>query len=181
MSNNKMKKKDKIEHYVNNKDFYDAMVNYKKRWIDAREVYYSKYGSYPKNTDDWEGRPVIPKYIGECLLKIATHLSYLPKFANYSSREDMIMDAVENSILYLYNFDPDYVNPKTGKKKNPFAYFTQISYFAFLRRINRENRQKEIADKILEKTLYDEVFYVDDELNSFEFNSIKDLVYSKYN
>lgn len=175
-----MKKKQKVEHYVNNKDFYEAMVDYKKSWDDAKDSYYNKYGKYPKNTEDWEGRPQIPKYIGECLLKIATHLSYLPKFANYSSREDMIMDAVENSILYLYNFDPYYVNPKTGKKQNPFAYFTQISYFAFLRRINRENRQKEIADKILEKTLYDEVFTVDDDMNSSEYNSIKDYVYSKY-
>lgn len=169
-----MKKKNKIEHYVDNKEFYLAMVEYKRKWEEAKEAFYIKYGAYPKNTDDWEGRPKIPKYIGECLLKIATHLSYLPKFANYSSREDMIMDAVENAILYLYNFDPDYVNPKTGKKKNPFAYFTQISYFAFLRRIEKENRQVEIADKILEKTLYDEVFSVDDTHNSSEYNSIKD-------
>ena len=91
------------------------------------------------------------------------------------------MDAVENSILYLYNFDPDYVNPKTGKKKNPFAYFTQICYYAFLRRIGKEKKQVEIADKILEKTLYDKVFYVDDDENSFEYHSIKENVYSKYN
>lgn len=174
-----MKKKDKIEHYVCNKKFYDAMVDYKRLWLEARERFYAKYGNYPKNTEDWEGRPQIPRYIGECLLKIATHLSYLPKFANYSSREDMIMDAVENSILYLYNFDPDYVSPKTGKKRNPFAYFTQISYYAFLRRIVRENKQKEIADKILEKTLYDEVFFVDDDYNSSEYNSIKDSLHSR--
>ena len=87
---------------------------------------------------------------------------------------------MHKTILYLYNFDPDYVNPKTGKKKNPFAYFTQISYFAFLRRINRENRQKEIADKILERTLYDEVFFVDDdESYSSEYNSIKENLQSK--
>jgi hypothetical protein len=175
-----MKKKNKPEYYVDNRDFYDAMVLYKNDWINARETYFEKYGLYPKNTDDWEGRPKVPKYIGECLLKIATHLSYLPKFANYTSREDMIMDAVENSILYLYNFDPNYVNPKTGKKMNPFAYFTQISYYAFLRRINRENRQKEIADKILERTLFDEVFTADCSSNSSEYNSIKDTIYQKY-
>lgn len=175
-----MKKKNKLEHYVNNKDFYDAMVGYKRQWNEAKETFYQKYGAYPKNTDEWEGRPTVPRYIGECLLKIATHLSYLPKFANYSSREDMIMDAVENSIIYLYNFDPDYVNPKTGKKKNPFAYFTQICYFAFLRRIGKEKKQVEIADKILEKTLYDEVFYVDSDDNSSEYNSIKETVYSRY-
>jgi len=175
-----MKKKERTEHYVDNKEFYEAMVSYKRRWNQARDIFFEKYGVYPKNTSDWEGRPRIPKYIGECLLKIATHLSYLPKFANYSSREDMIMDAVENSILYLYNFDPEFISPKTGKKKNPFAYFTQITYYAFLRRIGKENRQKEIADKILEKTLYDEVFFVDDDMNSSEYNSIKDSIYSKY-
>jgi hypothetical protein len=176
-----MKRRDKTEHYVDNKEFYNAMVSYKNKWNEARSRYYNKYGNYPKNTDDWEGRPRIPKYIGECLLKIATHLSYLPKFANYTSREDMIMDAVENSILYLYNFDPDYINPKTGKKKNPFAYFTQITYFAFLRRIGKENRQKEIADKILEKAMYDEVFHVDEEVHNSDYNSIKDSIYSRYN
>jgi hypothetical protein len=176
-----MKKREKTEHYVDNNKFYNAMVVYKNSWVEAREKFYDKYGIYPKNTDDWEGRPKVPRYIGECLLKIATHLSYLPKFANYSSREDMIMDAVENSILYLYNFDPNYVSPKTGKKMNPFAYFTQISYYAFIRRIGRENRQKEIADKILERTLFDEVFSADLNFDSSEYNSIKDSVYSRYN
>jgi hypothetical protein len=174
-----MKRKEKNEHYVDNKKFYDAMVIYKSKWVDARERYFEKYGDYPKNTDDWEGRPSVPRYIGECLLKIATHLSYLPKFANYSSREDMVMDAVENSILYLYNFDPNYVSPKTGKKMNPFAYFTQISYYAFLRRIGRENKQKEIADKILEQTSFDEVFSADEYYDSCEYNSIKDSLQSK--
>ena len=175
-----MKKKEKNEHYVDNKEFYNAMVIYKKSWLNARELFYEKYGVYPKNSEDWEFRPKVPRYIGECLLKIATHLSYLPKFANYTSREDMIMDAVENSILYLYNFDPDYVSPKTGKKMNPFAYFTQISYYAFIRRIGRENRQKEIADKILERSLFDEVFTADAHFDSSEYNSIKDSVYSRY-
>lgn len=175
-----MNKKDKVEHYVCNKKFYDAMVDYKSEWLTAREIYHQKYGKYPKNTDEWEGRPAIPRYIGECLLKIATHLSYLPKFANYTAREDMIMDAVENSILYLYNFDPNYINPKTGKKRNPFAYFTQISYYAFLRRIDRENKQKKIADKILEKTLYDEVFTVDDSHYNYEYSSIKESLQSRH-
>lgn len=175
-----MKKREKKDHYVDNKQFYDAMVEYKKSWVAARENFYNKYGAYPKNTDDWEGRPEVPRFIGECLLKIATHLSYLPKFANYSSREDMVMDAVENSILYLYNFDPDYVSPKTGKKMNPFAYFTQISYYAFIRRIGRENRQKEIADKLLERTFFDEVFTADAHYNTSEYNTIKDSIHSKY-
>jgi hypothetical protein len=176
-----MKKREKNEHYVDNKKFYDAMVIYKRSWTEAREAYFNKNGEYPNNTDDWEFRPKVPRYIGECLLKIATHLSYLPKFANYTSREDMVMDAVENSILYLYNFDPDYVSPKTGKKMNPFAYFTQISWYAFLRRIAREKRQTEIADKILERTLFDEVFTADEYFNSSDYNSIKDSVYSRYN
>jgi hypothetical protein len=174
-----MRKREKKDHYVDNKQFYDAMVEYKKSWVEARENFYKKYNFYPKNTDDWEGRPEVPRFIGECLLKIATHLSYLPKFANYSTREDMVMDAVENSILYLYNFDPDYVSPKTGKKMNPFAYFTQISYYAFIRRIGRENRQKEIADKLLDRTFFDEVFTADAHYNTSDYNTIKDGLHSK--
>ena len=64
---------------------------------------------------------------------------------------------------------------------NPFAYFTQISWYAFLRRIAREKRQTEIADKILERTLFDEVFTADEYFNSSDYNSIKDSVYSRYN
>lgn len=94
-------------------------------------------------------RPKMPNYIGECFIKIATHLSYKPNFINYTFRDDMIADGIENCIQYVDNFDP-------AKSENPFAYFTQIIYFAFLRRIQKEKKQLYIKYKSMERSgLYD--------------------------
>ena len=123
--------KSKTEHYVNNRDFLDAIIEYRDKVADA------KANDLPK--------PRITNYIGSCFLKIATHLSYKSNFVNYMYREDMISDGIENCVQYIHNFDP-------AKSRNPFAYFTQISYFAFLRRIQREKRQLDIKTKIVEKT-----------------------------
>jgi DNA-directed RNA polymerase specialized sigma subunit len=87
-------------------------------------------------------------------------------------REDMISDGIENCVQYINNFDPN-------KSTNPFAYFTQIIHYAFLRRIQKEKKQMDIKNKILEKTGYDEVFNVDDNVLSnskSDYNSIKDNV-----
>ena len=87
-------------------------------------------------------------------------------------REDMICDGIENCVQYIENFNPE-------KSKNPFAYFTQIIHYAFLRRIQKEKKQMEIKNKILEKTGYDQVFKVDDNVLSnskSDYNSIKDNV-----
>ena len=81
-------------------------------------------------------------------------------------KEDMISDGVENCVQYIDNFDP-------SKSKNPFAYFTQIVYYAFLRRIAKEKRQMDIKDKIIEKSGFDQIFHTDDKTNSAELNSIK--------
>jgi len=108
--------KSKTEHYVNNREFFDALLEYREKVADAAA------NDLPK--------PRITNYIGSCFLKIATHLSYKSNFVNYMYREDMISDGIENCVQYIHNFDP-------AKSKNPFAYFTQISYFAFLRRIQR--------------------------------------------
>jgi hypothetical protein len=107
------------KHYVNNKELYAAMVVFKD------EV----------NAAIAEGKqlPRIPNYVGECIMKIATHLAYRPNFANYTFREEMISDGIENCLLYIKNFDP-------SKSQNPFAYFTQIIYFAFIRRIQKEKK-----------------------------------------
>ena len=148
------------EHYVNNKEFLYAIVAYKKDIKDAEEA------GHPK--------PVIPRYIGECFLKIATHLSYKPNFVNYMFKDDMICDGIENCVRYIHNFNPE-------KSKNPFAYFTQIIYYAFLRRISHEKKQLEIKNKILEKSNFDEVFDSNDldASNYSDYNSIKDAVHSK--
>ena len=150
----------KSEHYVNNKDFLAALEQY------AIDVARAKEREQPK--------PRIPRYIGECFLKIANHLSYKPNFVNYMFKDDMICDGIENCVRYIHNFNPE-------KSKNPFAYFTQIIYYAFLRRIQQEKKQLEIKNKILEKTNFDEVFDSNDldACNYSEYNSIKDNVHSK--
>ena len=147
------------EHYVNNKEFLNALENY------FAEVERAALEDKPK--------PQIPRYIGECFLKIANHLSYKPNFVNYMFKDDMICDGIENCVRYIGNFNPE-------KSKNPFAYFTQIIYYAFLRRISQEKKQLEIKNKILEKTNFDEVFDANDmdSANYSEYNSIKDSVHS---
>lgn len=125
-----MTKKDKpLKHYVNNQEFLEHITIYRDNVIKA------------KNTD--KPRPRVPEYIGSCLFKIATHLSRKPNFANYTFREDMISDGVENCLLYIDNFDP-------AKSKNPFAYFTQIIYYAFLRRIQKEKKHLYVKYKSME-------------------------------
>ena len=151
------------DHYVNNKELLEAMVVYRKKVAIAKE----------KGTDP----PPISNYLGECFLKIATHLSYKPNFVNYMFREDMIGDGIENCVQYIHNFDPE-------KSRNPFAYFTQIIHYAFLRRIQKEKKQLDIKTKIIERTGFDEVMVVDDTAlagSSSDYNSIKDNIQYKGN
>jgi len=148
------------EHYVNNKEFLAAIVDYKQSIAQAEQA--------------GDPKPRITNYLGECFLKIATHLSYKPNFVNYMFKDDMICDGIENCVRYIHNFNPE-------KSKNPFAYFTQIIYYAFLRRISQEKKQLEIKNKILEKSNFDEVFDSNDldASNYSDYNSIKDAVHSK--
>jgi len=116
---------------------------------------------------------VIPRYIGECFLKIANHLSYKPNFVNYMFREDMISDGIENCVQYIKNFNPE-------KSSNPFAYFTQIIHYAFLRRIQKEKRQMDIRGKLIERSGFEEVMTGDGDLsNSSDYNSIKENIQTK--
>jgi hypothetical protein len=167
--------KRKTENYVNNRDFLDALMVYRKA---VEKDFFDKNNRSPTKDDRsklWEGKPQVPSYIGQCFLKIATHLSYKPNFVNYMFREDMICDGIENCLTYIHNFDPE-------KSTNPFAYFTQIIYFAFLRRISKEKKQLEIKTKILERSGFDEVLHMDSHGgdmhgyngNSSDFNSIKE-------
>jgi hypothetical protein len=114
-----LSEKKKKPYYVDNKQFLQAMIEYRETIALAEEA--------------GKERPNVPFYIADCIIKIATHLSYKPNFINYSFREDMIMDGVENCLQYIDNFNPE-------KSKNPFAYFTQIVYYAFLRRIQKEKK-----------------------------------------
>ena len=155
----------KKQHYVNNQDFLAAIIEYKQKVKIAEEK------GLPK--------PRVNNYIGSCFLKIATHLSYRPNFINYMYKDDMVCDGIENCIQYIDNFDPE-------KSKNPFAYFTQIIYYAFLRRIQKEKRQNDIKQKILEKTGFDHVMHTDDygnDMNSSyaDMGSIKENVEIRMN
>jgi hypothetical protein len=172
-----MTKRKRSVHYVNNKEFLAALVEYRRKVREAAEK------EIPGITDEqlkkWSSpnKPPIPNYIGECILKIATHLSFKPNFVNYMFKDDMISDGIENSIQYLYNFDPE-------KSQNPFAYFTQIIHYAFIRRIGKEKKQLEIKNKILERTGFDEVFTDDNTIdggNYSDYNSIKENVHIRMN
>lgn len=119
----------KQKHYINNEDFLKALVDYKTRCIEAEK--------------EGKSKPNIPNYIGECFMKIAEGLSHKPNFINYTYRDEMISDGIENCLMYFENFDP-------SKSKNPFAYFTQVIYFAFLRRIQKEKKQLYVKYKATE-------------------------------
>ena len=122
--------KKKTAHYVDNKKFLEAMKEWKEKCKEAEET--------------GEERPQISNYVGECFLKIANGLSYRPNFINYTYKEDMISDGIENCLQYIHNFNPD-------KSNNPFAYFTQIIYYAFIRRIQREKKQTHVKHRIISK------------------------------
>ena len=153
----------KSEHYVNNKELLEALIVYRAKVAHAKE------NDLPK--------PRITNYLGAWFLKIATHLSYKPNFVNYMVRDDMISDGIENCVQYIHNFDPE-------KSRNPFAYFTQIIHYAFLRRIQKEKKQLDIKNKIIEKTGFDEVMTVEDGALTgamSEYNTIKDNIAQKKN
>jgi hypothetical protein len=120
----------KQKHYINNPDFLQALIDYKAAQKDCKE----------KNLPP----PPIPNYIGECFMKIAEGLSHKPNFINYTYRDEMMSDGIENCLMYFDNFNPD-------KSKNPFAYFTQIIYYAFLRRIQKEKKQTYVKYKATEQ------------------------------
>ena len=126
--------KKKSVHYVDNAKFLEAMKEWKEKCKDAEEA-----GDDP---------PRITDYIGECFLKIANGLSYRPNFINYTYRQEMISDGIENCFQYIHNLDP-------AKSKNPFSYFTQIIYYAFIRRIQKEKKQSHIKNKMIEKRSYE--------------------------
>ena len=123
------KKSETNRHYVNNKEFLVAMTEYRENRLAAEEK------GKPK--------PRCSEYIGECFVKIANHLAYKSNFVNYTFREEMILDGIENCITYMDNFNPE-------KSKNPFAYFTQITYYAFLRRIQKEKKQLDTKYKYIQ-------------------------------
>ena len=130
-----MKSLKKKEHYVNNKEFLEAMTSHRNLCIKAEK--------------EGKEKPMVTDYIGSCFLKIANHLSFRPNFINYTFKDDMVSDGIENCLQYLHNFNPE-------KSSNPFAYFTQIIYFAFIRRIQKEKKQVTIKHKLISKSNLDD-------------------------
>jgi hypothetical protein len=124
--------KTKKVHYVDNKRFFEEIVKYRDRLHSAREA----------GLED----PRIPDYIGECIWKIAEKLSTKPCFMNYSYRDEMVSDGIENCILYFKDYDP-------AIGQNPFAYFTQVIYYAFLRRISKEEKNRYTIYKNFQETI----------------------------
>ena len=124
-------------NYINNPDLYKALVEFKNK-INAMK--------------EGDPRPQIPNYVGDAILKISRRLATKPNFVNYSYREDMIADAIENCVMYIDRFNPE-------KSQNPFAYITQICWNAMLRRIAKEKKQ-ELIKKKLRLQAYHEGFLI---------------------
>lgn len=171
------KNKKTSSNYIDNEKLYQEMLNY------VNEI--KQYNKQLKKLKPDEPKPVKPRvseYVGKSIIMIANRLATKPNFANYVHREEMIGDGIENCLMYIDNFDPN-------KSKNPFAYFTQIIYYAFVRRIQKEKKQMYVKMKVLEnldqkgsvsrtisekmstenKNVYAEIFHLkDSDINLFE-------------
>ena len=137
--NEKIKPRDK-PHYVNNRQFSYAVVDYVTEAQEAK--------------DKGIKNPVVPDYIAICFMKICEGLSHKPNFVRYTYRDEMVMDGVENCLKAIYNYRIDTAT-RTGKP-NAFSYFTQIAYFAFIRRIVKEKKQADIKFKFMEQANIEE-------------------------
>ena len=141
-----MEKKEK-PHYVNNAQFSQAVVDYVNLLNECK--------------DQGKPSPIVPDYIASCFLKIAEGLSHKANFVRYTYREEMVMDAVENCLKALGNYDVDAAT--RGGKPNAFGYFTQISWFAFLRRIQKEKKQQDLKLRYIAESGLDEFMIDPDE------------------
>jgi DNA-directed RNA polymerase specialized sigma24 family protein len=132
----KITTKTQAAHYVDNKKFLAALLEYREAIDNAKA--------------EGNDTPRVPNYIGECFIKIATHLSYKSNFINYTFRDDMISDGIENCLTAATKFDP-------SKSSNPFAYYTQIIYFAFIRRIQKEKKHQATKYKLIENLDFESI------------------------
>ena len=146
-------------HYVDNKKFYEELKKYRES-VDLAVA-------------QGQEKPQISNYLGDCFIKIATHLSYKANFINYTFKDDMISDGIENCLAAADKFDPT-------KSTNPFAYYTQIVYFAFIRRIQKEKKQQATKYKIIENMDLDDILTSEDDLNEFS-NQFLDYMKKKLN
>lgn len=136
------KNKNNKKHYVSNVEFFKEMIQFKADCAAAEAID--------------EPIPRIPECLGKKILAIATRLAYNPNFIRFPSiRDEMIGDAIENCIMYIRNFNEE-------KSKNPFAYFTQITFYAYIRRIQKEKKQ------FLTKAKYVQSIGIDPDINMAE-------------
>jgi hypothetical protein len=142
-----MARKSKNVHYVNNAEFSQAVVDYVKTVNAAKEKE--------------EPLPIVTDYIAMCFLKIAENLSHKSNFIRYTYREEMVMDAVENCLRAVENYNIN-ATTRTGKP-NAFAYFTQIIWYAFLRRIQKEKKQQDIKHKYMSQSGVEAFIMLDDD------------------
>lgn len=144
----------KEAHYVDNKKFLQALIEYKNSCKIAEE----------------QGKelPIVTNYLGDCFIKIATHLSYKINFINYSFKDDMISDGIENCLIAVRKFDP-------SKSENPFAYFTQIVFFAFVRRIQKEKKQQIAKYKMLENYDLEEIITQEQDSGDFDGQFLENI------
>ena len=135
-------------HYIDNEKFLKELILHRKAIAKAKKAKLKP--------------PGVNNYIGQCFLDIANNLAKRPNFANYTYREEMICDSVENCVMYAANFDPK-------KSRNPFAFFTQIIYYAFLRRIQREKKQLQTKYRYIDQLDLNEL--ITQEQDNGEFNN----------
>jgi hypothetical protein len=140
--------KAKANHYIDNAEFLRALLEHRERVQTAREA-----GD--------EKMPQITNYLGECFVKIAEHLSYKANFIGYSYRDEMVGDAIENCLAVVNNFDP-------AKSKNPFAYFTQITFYAFVRRIQKEKKQLQTKYRYIDQLDISEIITQEQDNGDFQ-------------
>ena len=142
-------------HYVNNREFSEKIVEHCKRVIKARENH--------------EDEPQVTDYIATCFMKISSGLSYKPNFKGYTFRDEMVMDGVENCLRAINNYNVEAAT-QSGKP-NAFGYFTQIIYFAFLRRIAKENKYSANKWKLIENSSVDDfIEYLDADRSDYHVN-----------
>lgn len=134
-------------HYVDNAKFLTALLEHRQKVLEAKEA----------GTE----LPQISNYLGECFVKIAEHLSYKANFIGYPFRDEMVGDAIENCLSVVNNFDP-------AKSKNPFAYFTQITFYAFVRRITKEKKQLQTKFRYIDQLDISEIITQEQDNGDFQ-------------
>lgn len=149
----------KNRHYVNNKDFLVALVEYKQKRKAA--------------LDAGQRLPQVPNYIGHCIKEIATRWTSKPSYASYPFRDEMISDAIENCFVYLHNFNEE-------KSSNPFAYFTEVIKFACWRRIEQEKKELYVVLKSAQRSPVGDLYnHQDVDLAEYDVASGVDNTYAQ--